>query len=261
MADSPKLANCKYENFVVNSSQQKKTGAKGRVDLFLDKFYSEDKFLTEVGLVSVYYCIITSGKEIYEFDAAFKKEKELFKSLWMSTYDAKGKKVRGVKLNFGVGIKGVVKESKIELTKFKKTNDIFGGSGAAPKVNQGIVFEQQFYEDAIKVLMGKATQSRFQPFIVKFNDMIQKKMKLAISNIEAIGSKNQDSKFSGVLDEGSKNQSRPLKISSDGGLIVSAGGETTLDMGSTLTDITFQYGPQKKTSLFVSKIWPNFDIL
>ena len=43
MADSPKLANCKYENFVVNSSQQKKTGAKGRVDLFLDKFYSEDK--------------------------------------------------------------------------------------------------------------------------------------------------------------------------------------------------------------------------
>ena len=38
MADSPKLANCKYENFVVNSSQQKKTGVKGRVDLFLDKF-------------------------------------------------------------------------------------------------------------------------------------------------------------------------------------------------------------------------------
>ena len=256
MADSPKLANCKYENFVVNSSQQKKTGAKGRVDLFLDKFYSEDKFLTELGLVSVYYCIITSGKEIYEFDAAFKKEKELFKSLWMSTYDAKGKKVRGVKLNFGVGIKGVVKESKIELTKFKKTNDIFGGSGAAPKVNQGIVFEQQFYEDAIKVLMGKATQSRFQPFIVEFNDMIQKKMKLAISNIEATGSKNQDSKFSGVLDEGSKNQSRPLKISSDGGLIVSAGGETTLDMGSTLTDITFQYGPQKKPVYLSLKFGP-----
>ena len=88
MADSPKLANCKYENFVVNSSQQKKTGSKGRVDLFLDKFYSEDKFLTEVGLVSVYYCIITSGKETYEFDAAFKKEKSLFKTLWMSTYDA-----------------------------------------------------------------------------------------------------------------------------------------------------------------------------
>ena len=54
MADSPKLANCKYENFVVNSSQKNKTGSKGRVDLFLDKFYSEDKFLTEVGLVSVY---------------------------------------------------------------------------------------------------------------------------------------------------------------------------------------------------------------
>ena len=116
--------------------------------------------------------------------------------------------------------------------------------GGGKKINKGTQFEQHFYEDAVKFLGGKKG-NRFIPFIKDFNDILQKKMKLALSDLEY-----KDNGLTGVLDEGSKNQSRPLKFSG-GGLVVSAGGVATLDMGSTLTDITFQYG-EKKTPVYLS---------
>ena len=242
MADSPNYPSCIAKNFVQDGKQYK-----GRVDLFLDKFYGEKKFLTEVGLVDVFFCIITIKRDTYEFDASFSEERSKFLARWEETSG-----VRGAKLEFKVGIKGVVKDQMIPLTKFKKTEDIFGGAGGSSgvKVNKGLEFEQKFFADANKVLVGEDTGSRFQPFIRKFNEKIQKEKKLAISNIEAIGSSGQNGKFSGVLDEGSKNQSRPLKLSGNG-LVVSAGGETKLDIGSTITDITFQYG-EKKLPVYLS---------
>ena len=242
MADSPNYPSCIAKNFVQDDKQYK-----GRVDLFLDKFYGEKKFLTEVGLVDVFFCIITIKRDTYEFDASFSEERSEFLARWEETSG-----VRGAKLEFKVGIKGVVKDQMIPLTKFKKTEDIFGGAGGSSgvKVNKGLVFEQQFFADANKVLVGEDTGSRFQSFIKQFNEKIQKEKKLAISNIEAIGSSGQNGKFSGVLDEGSKNQSRPLKLSGSG-LVVSAGGETKLDIGSTITDITFQYG-EKKLPVYLS---------
>ena len=242
MADSPNYPSCIAKNFVQDGKQYK-----GRVDLFLDKFYGEKKFLTEVGLVDVFFCIITIKRDTYEFDASFSEERSEFLARWEETSG-----VRGAKLEFKVGIKGVVKDQMIPLTKFKKTEDIFGGAGGSSgvKVNKGLEFEQKFFADANKVLVGEDTGSRFQPFIKKFNEKIQKEKKLAISNIEAIGSSGQNGKFSGVLDEGSKNQSRPLKLSGTG-LVVSAGGETKLDIGSTITDITFQYG-EKKLPVYLS---------
>ena len=243
MADSPKYDPCKPQNFAENGEQKK-----GRIDLFLDKFYGEKKFLTEIGLVDVFFCIITIKRDTYEFDASFSEERSEFLARWEETSVSR----RGTKIEFKVGIKGVVKDCMIPLEKFKKTADIFGGAGGSSgvKVNKGLVFEQQFFADANKVLVGEDTGSRFQPFIKKFNEKIQKEKKLAISNIEAIGSSGQNGKFSGVLDEGSKNQSRPLKLSG-GGLVVSAGGESKLDIGSTITDITFQYG-EKKLPVYLS---------
>ena len=244
MADSPNYPSCIAKNFVQDGKQYK-----GRVDLFLDKFYGEKKFLTEVGLVDVFFCIITIKRDTYEFDASFSEERSEFLARWEET---SGVKPSESKLEFKVGIKGVVKDQMIPLTRFKKTEDIFGGAGGSSgvKVNKGLVFEQQFFADANKVLVGEDTGSRFQSFIKQFNEKIQKEKKLAISNIEAIGSSGQNGKFSGVLDEGSKNQSRPLKLSGSG-LVVSAGGETKLDIGSTITDITFQYG-EKKLPVYLS---------
>ena len=241
MATSPDYPNCKYGNFV-ESGVQKTSNGKGRIDLFLDKFYNDEKFLTVNGLLDVYWCIITIAGAKYEFDAGDPSERARFVARWIEASGATGKKIE-----FKVGIKGVVEEKTILLTKFKKTEDIFPGaasSGGGKKINKGTQFEQHFYEDAVKFLGGKKG-NRFIPFIKEFNDTLQKTMKEAISDIEY-----KDNGLTGVLDEGSKNQSRPLKFSG-GGLVVTAGGDATLDMGSTLTDITFQYG-EDKTPVYLS---------
>ena len=73
MADSPNYPSCIAKNFVQDGKQYK-----GRVDLFLDKFYGEKKFLTEVGLVDVFFCIITIKRDTYEFDASFSEERSEF---------------------------------------------------------------------------------------------------------------------------------------------------------------------------------------
>jgi len=241
MTTSPDYPNCKYGNFV-ESGVQKTSNGKGRIDLFLDKFYNDEKFLTVNGLLDVYWCIITIAGATYEFDAGDPSERSKFVAKWIEASGATGKKIE-----FKVGIRGVVEEKTILLTKFKKTEDIFPGaasSGGGKKINKGTQFEQHFYEDAVKFLGGKKG-NRFIPFIKEFNDTLQKTMKEAISDIEY-----KDNGLTGVLDEGSKNQSRPLKFSG-GGLVVTAGGDATLDMGSTLTDITFEYG-EDKTPVYLS---------
>ena len=228
---STEYSNCKYTTFVQSGDEYK-----GRVDLFLDKFYGDQKFLTDEGLVDVYWSIVKIGQSIYEFDAGLSDDRSKFKARWIETDGKKGKKIE-----FKVGIKGVVKEKTISITKFKKTEDLAPGSasGGGKKINKGTEFEKHFYTDALKVLNDNTKgENRFVPFIKEFNDTLQKKMKLAISNLE------HTEGLTGVLDDGSKNQSRPLALS-NGGLVVTAGGSATLNMGSTLTDITFQYGEDK----------------
>ena len=180
MATSPDYPNCKYQNFV-DGGVQKTSNGKGRIDLFLDKFYNDEKFLTVNGLLDVYWCIITIAGATYEFDAGDPSERSKFVAKWIEASGATGKKIE-----FKVGIKGVVEEKTILLTKFKKTEDIFPGaasSGGGKKINKGTQFEQHFYEDAVKFLGGKKG-NRFIPFIKEFNDTLQKTMKEAISDIE-----------------------------------------------------------------------------
>ena len=254
MADSLDYPNCKYENFIDSDGKPKQSNGVDRIDLFLDKFYGDQQFLTEVGLLDVFWCIIKVKTDEYEFDAGFKNERDKLKSTWLATAGLGNSK----SIKFGVGIKGVVKEKTITLTKFKKTEDIV--PGAAPgqkKVNKGTQFEEHFYEDALKVLESKKG-NRFIPFIKNFNMMMTKKLKEGIVNIEVTGSKGQDSKFSGVLEEGSKNQSRPLKQANGNGLIVAGGASNGNgnNIGSVLTDITFQYGEDKKPVYLSLKYGP-----
>ena len=234
------MANCKYDTFVRNGEEYD-----GRLDTFLDMFYGDKKFLTTVGLVDVYWCHIKVGKDIYEFDAGFKDERPKLKAAWIATDTATSKKI-----SFGVGLKGIVKETSILITKFVKVDE-FGGSGAGgKKINKGTEFEKHFYNDAL-ALLNKPNEkgSRFTPFIKDFSTKISKKLGLALSDMKA------HEGLKGVLDEGSKNQSRPLSLS-NGGLVVTAGGSATLNMGSTLTDVTFQFGEEKKPVYLSLKYGP-----
>ena len=111
---TPNYSNCKYTTFLQDDKEQ----YKGRIDLFLDKFYTDQKFLTDEGLVDVYWAIITIGGAKYEFDAGLKDDRAEFKARWIETYNKRGKKIE-----FKVGLKGILREKTILLTKFKKTED------------------------------------------------------------------------------------------------------------------------------------------
>jgi len=219
---------------LVDKSGNFKDGGK-RVNNFLDHFYDQKKFLTDVGLVNVFEARLTYDGSEYIFDADtrdVKQQRITFLSNLKQAAQAKKKK-----LEFQVGLKYINFLFIIPITFFKKIPS-FGGQGAqggGKTLNKGNLFEQYFYEDAVKVLEGATKGSRFIPTILEMNKVLEKRLGKAMGMVEG------DPKFKGVLEEGSANKSRPLAYSG-GSLVVAAEGNVTEDMGSTLTDITFQYG-------------------
>lgn len=229
----PKYTKMKLETLVDKSGNFKDGGK--RVNNFLDHFYDEKKFLTDVGLVDVFTAYLTYDGQEYEFDADsrnVKRERKIFLANLKQAAQAKKKK-----LEFDVGLKYINYLFTIPIDWFKKIPD-FGGQGSqgsGKTLNKGNQFEKDFYDDAVKVLEGATTGRRFIPTILEMNKTFEKKLGQALGMIEG------DPKFKGVLEEGSANKSRPLAYSG-GSLVVAAEGNVTEDMGSTLTDITFQYG-------------------
>jgi len=232
MATKPNYTKLKLDTFVDKSGNLKDGGK--RINNFLDHFYDQKKFLTDVGLVDVFTAYLTYDGQEYTFDADTRnvtKERKTFLANLKQAGQSKGK------LEFDVGLKYINYIFTIPITFFKKIPD-FGGqgsSGGGKTLNKGNQFEKDFYADAVKVLEGTTKGNRFIPTILEMNKHLEKKLGQALGMIEG------DPKFKGVLEEGSANKSRPLAY--DGGtLVVAAEGNVTEDMGSTLTDITFQYG-------------------
>jgi len=221
---------------LVDKSGNFKDGGK-RVNNFLDHFYDQKKFLTDVGLVNVFTAYLTYDGSEYSFDSDtrdVKKQRITFLANLKQAAQAKKKK-----LEFDCGLKEINYIFTIPINWIKKIPD-FGGQGAqggGKTLNKGNLFEQYFYEDAVKVLEGAIKGKRFVPTIIEMNKVLEKKLGKAMGMVEG------DPKFKGVLEEGSANKSRPLAYSG-GSLVVAAEGNVTEDMGSTLTDITFQYGKE-----------------
>ena len=219
---------------LVDKSGNFKDGGK-RVNNFLDHFYDQKKFLTDVGLVNIFTAYLTYDGSEYSFDSDardVKQQRITFLANLKQAAQAKKKK-----LEFDCGLKEINYIFTIPINFIKKIPD-FGGQGSqgsGKTLNKGTQFEQFFYADAVKVLEGATEGFRFIPIISKMNKMFEKQLGKAMGMIEG------DPKFKGVLEEGSANKSRPLAYSG-GSLVVAAEGNVTEDMGSTLTDITFQYG-------------------
>ena len=232
MATKPTYTKLKLETFVDKSGNFKDGGK--RINNFLDHFYGGKKFLTDVGLVDIYEAYLTYDGQKYTFDADTRnveRERKIFIANLKQAGQSKGK------LEFLVGLKYINVLFTISINWIKKIPS-FGGQGAqggGKTLNKGNLFEQYFYEDAVKVLEGATDGSRFIPTILEMNKKFEKKLGKAMGMVEG------DPKFKGVLEEGSANKSRPLAYSG-GSLVVAAEGNVTEDMGSTLTDITFQYG-------------------
>jgi len=230
MAD---FSNCDYSTFVRSGDEYD-----FRIDRFLDKFYEmggqKNNFLTDLGLVEIYEARFTKGSETFVFDSdsrSFRQERPLLKARWIDVSSARGSK----KIEFEVGISDQPRTKIIPLKSLKKVDD-FGGRGAGgKKVNLGNQFEEHWVTDSEKVLSGQTTGNRYVQKIIGLNEDLTKQMKKGLS---------------GVVAEGGANKSRPLVFSGNG-LVVAAEGRLTEDMGSTLTDVTFQYG-EKKDPVYLS---------
>ncbi len=216
-----------------------------RANKFLDHFYDQKKFLTDVGLVNVFTAYLTYDGSDYVFDADTKDVKN-DRTQFLTTLKL-ASKAKKKKLEFDIGLKDINYIFTVPITWFKKIPD-FGGQGSNIKesktLNKGTQFEKYFYEDAVKVLEGATEGKRFIPTIIEMNNHFEEKLGKAMGMVEG------DPKFKGVLEEGSKNKSRPIAYER-GSLVVAAEGNVTEDMGSTLTDITFQYG-EKLTPVYLS---------
>ena len=129
-------------------------------------------------------------------------------------------------------------QARIPISQFKKTSAYGGKAGTT--LNKGTKFEKDFYADSVKVLEGVTKGNGFIKTILAMDKHFAAKMK---ENMVTIEGKNRDT-LTGVLEEGSANQSRPIE-QSNGGFIVSTPGGATENIGKTVTDITYLYGVDK----------------
>lgn len=221
------FANCEYSTFVRSGDEYD-----FRIDRFLDKFYEmngqKNNFLTDLGLVAIYEVRLKKGNETFIFDSdsrAYQDERPILKARWIDVSSARSNK----SIEFEVGLSDQLRTQVIPLKSLKKVDD-FGGRGVGgKKVNLGNQFEEHWVADSEKVLSGQTKGNRYVQKIIELNEKLTKKMKKGLS---------------GVVAEGGANKSRPLVFSGNG-LVVAAEGRLTEDMGSTLTDVTFQYGERK----------------
>ena len=138
---------------LVDKSGNFKDGGK-RVNNFLDHFYDQKKFLTDVGLVNIFTAYLTYDGSEYSFDSDardVKQQRITFLANLKQAAQAKKKK-----LEFDCGLKEINYIFTIPINFIKKIPD-FGGQGSqgsGKTLNKGTQFEQFFYADAVKVLEG-----------------------------------------------------------------------------------------------------------
>ena len=144
MATKPTYTKMGLDTLVDKSGNFKENGK--RVDNFLDHFYGQKKFLTDVGLVNVFTAYLTYDGNEYNFDSdtkEVKRERKTFKANLKQAAQAKKKK-----LEFDCGLKEINYIFTIPINFIKKIPD-FGGQGSqgsGKTLNKGTQFEQFFMQ-------------------------------------------------------------------------------------------------------------------
>ena len=251
----PNWANFKSGDFKGSASHIKRIGQ------FIDQVQGEEKFLTNYGLVHALEIRFTQDTVVTDYHwstgnlkspAKKATAKSQMEAEWKGVNDA-GRKGK-VEVKIQLWKSSTV--ARIPISDFKKTSAYGGKLGT--KLNKGTQFEKDFYASAVKVLEGATKGNGFIRTILAMDNTFGAKMKDNMVNVE--GKNDSDSgkqavPLSAVLEEGSANQSRPIKAS-NGGFIISTPGGRTENIGSTVTDITFLYGSDKKPVYLSLKYGP-----
>lgn len=215
-----------------------------RMDTFFDKAMNrngkENRFLTDLGIV-----------EVAGFTVTTKNGGKYVTSKFQDFHDIKGNsgKENSAKMLFDLvcrqglrgrnnieftcnfpGGNGVPKrvtnvDLYLELGDFAKTSEFGGQIKGGKKINMGNQYEDDLTQSLIDYCSG-------QP-VKKYQDHVEKIIGALTERYGEAPTK--------AIGEGGKNQKRPLKKQGNS-IIISAGGTNTLDIGSTLTDITLEIG-------------------
>lgn len=211
-----------------------------RMDTFFDKALNrngkENKFLTDIGIVQVSGFTVTTkngGKyktsQFQDFhDIAGSPGKETSAKMLFDLVcrqGLRGKNNIGFTCNFPPGKNVPTRISsqdfQLDLEDFAKTSEFGGQIKGGKKVNMGNQYEDDLTQALIDYCSGVAVKKYKDHVDIIIAAMIEK---YGEAPVRAIG-------------EGEKNQARPL-AKKGSNIIISAGGATTNNIGSTLTDIT-----------------------
>jgi len=214
-----------------------------RIGQFIDQFQGDEKFLTDYGLVHALEIRFTIGTIVTDYhwstgNLKSPASKKIAKSQMEAEWAAVNSAGRKGKVEVKIQLWKSNVQARIPISQFKKTSAYGGKAGTT--LNKGTQFEKDFYADSVKVLEGVTKGNGFIKTILAMDKRFGAMMK---ENMVTIEGKNSDS-LSGVLEEGSANQSRPIE-QSNGGFIVSTPGGATENIGKTVTDITYLYGIDK----------------
>jgi len=215
-----------------------------RIDTFFDKALGrngkENRFLTDIGVVEV------SG-----FQVTQKQGKKYTKSKYMDFGGmSKGQESEAKMMFQAICLAGFRGQNNIEFTcnfpkskeignlanrdfeldlaDFEKTGEFGGQVKGGKKVNMGNQYEDDLTEALIAYCSGEKPK--------KYVDHVEQIIGALTAAYGEAPTK--------AIGEGGKNQARPLKKKGSN-IIISAGGASTLDIGSTLTDITLEVAGKK----------------
>jgi len=216
-----------------------------RMDTFFDKALGrngkENRFLTDIGIVEVAGFTVTTRNAAKKYvtspfqdfhDMKGNSGKENSAKMLFDLVCRQGLRGRNnieFTCNFPAG-KNVPRRISstdiyLDLNDFTKTHEFGGQQKGGKKVNMGNQYEDDLTQALIDYCAGQPVK-KYQAHVEQIVGELTKAYGEAPT--EAIG-------------EGGKNQKRPL-VKKANNIIISAGGATTNNIGSTLTDITLKIG-------------------
>lgn len=214
-----------------------------RMDTFFDKALGrngkENRFLTDIGIVEVVGFTVTTKNAAKKYvtspfqdfhDMKGNSGKENSAKMLFDLVCRQGLRGRNnieFTCNFpgGTGVSRRVTsvDLYLELDDFAKTAEFGGQIKGGKKINMGNQYEDDLTQALIDYCSGQKPK--------KYSDHVNIIVSALVEKYGSAPTK--------AVGEGGKNQKRPLKKTGSN-IIISAGGATTNNIGSTLTDITLE---------------------
>ena len=205
-------------------------GKRGNEETMVKKFFHMnglmDTFLHKDGQFKPHAMVLIMDDEEHPFEY---DEKDRYDELVARVRSILERKNNRDKVLFVGRFVNTNQVKTVPITEMVKTEE-FGGQTGGKKINLGIKFENDFYESLRCELACDNKNTPYSKEAKNLIEQIGKEVKVGYADVEAVGGKNQP---------------RPLAGGS-GGLYVTAGGSKSKDIGSTVTDITTFWGPNKK---------------